>query len=99
MSGKRQDVRVIMELADSAIPLDSEAIADAFAHDLQSDVVTRWSDQVREAIACAKRIPNPLSPVQADSDSRKRAEIQNRIAALQRQLSELAAKEAEEQQP
>lgn len=89
MPGKRQDVRVIMELADSAVPLDSDAIADAFAHDLQSDVVTRLSDRVQEAIACAKRIPNPLSPVQDDSDSRKRTEIQTRIDALQRQLLEL----------
>jgi len=89
VANRRQEIRVTMELADSAIQLDSDAIADAFAHDLQSDVVTRWSDQVQQAIACAKRIPNPLSPVQDDSDSRKRAEIQTRISALQRQLLEL----------
>ena len=89
MANRRQEIRVTMDLAESAIPLDADAIADAFAHDLQSDVVTHWSDQVREAIACAKRIPNPLRPVQDDSDSRKRAEIKTSIATLQRQLLEL----------
>lgn len=89
MSGKRPEVKVVMELTDSAVPLDSDAIADAFAHDLQSDVLTRWADQVQQAIACARRISNPLSPAQNDPGSSKRAEIRTRIDALQRQLSEL----------
>jgi len=89
MSEKHQEIRVIMELADSAIPLDADAIADALAFDLQSDVVTRWSDQVREAIACSKRIPNPLNPVQDDLASQKKAEIQARIALLEKELLEL----------
>jgi len=89
MSEKHQGVKVIMELADCAIPSDADAIADALALDLQSDVVTRWSDQVREAIACSKRILNPLNPVQDDLDSRKRAKIRARIALLEKELLEL----------
>lgn len=89
MCGKHQQIRVVMELADSTIPLDSDAIADALARELQCDVVTRWSDQVQEAIACAKRVPNALIPVQDDSDSQKKAEIQARIALLEKELLEL----------
>ena len=89
MPRERQEVRVVIGFADSAVPLDSDAIADAFAHDLQSDAVTRWSDQVQQAIACARRCSNPLRLVQDDPGSAKRAKLQTRIAALQRQLLEL----------
>ncbi|MCE5200741.1 MAG: hypothetical protein ABFD54_06455 [Armatimonadota bacterium] len=89
MCGKHQEIKVIMELADSAIPSDADTVADALALDLQSDVVTRWSDEVREAIACSKRIANPLSPVQANLAAQRRDEIQARITLLERELLEL----------
>ena len=89
MANRRQEIRVTMELADSAIQLDSDAIADAFAHDLQSDTVMRWADGVRDAIAATRQCPNPLRTAQDDGDSRKRADIRAKIATLQRQLSEL----------
>lgn len=89
MFEKRQNVRVIMKLTDSAIPLDADTIADAFAQDLQSDTVSRWADGVRDAIAAARLCTNQLNKAQDNGQSQKRTEIKASIAALQRQLLEL----------
>jgi len=50
----RDSLRVIVELSESAEPVDSEAVADALVRDLATGEIQGWCDEVRAAIAASR---------------------------------------------
>ena len=89
MPRRRNEIRVIVEFAQCVEPVDADAVADEFVHDLETDDVSRWADEVRTAIAGAQHDALEVPDVRDEGRESEAVAVRAQIDALQRQLLKL----------
>lgn len=90
-------MNIVMEIASTADPLNSDAVADELVELLKTDDVTRWAEEVRAALAdSADACERPPSSCADPGTEARRRKIQSEIERLQRELHGLPSGEGDD---